>query len=151
MESIISESVICNAYDTSTLAVITTHTVELTSRKLCNLVLCRQHYLLCRSFFIIINKKLGYVIVLSSFIFLWIPIFMIFDTLYRWIFVLVVADDDSARYLLLPSSFVDFAGSSERIIIFPIFALVLGALLLITGIYIVKNSSVNLSGTKRKT
>ena len=58
--------------------------------------------------------------------------------LYKWIFVLVVTDDEAVSSLFSNLSFVDFTGSSAGISIFFISVLVIGISLFSTGIYIIK-------------
>ena len=57
-------------------------------------------------------KNLGYSLILSSFLFLWIPIAMILDTLYWW-----VQMETSNEEVLRSSQIIDFGGSPVSLIV----------------------------------
>ncbi len=83
------------------------------------------------------NKKIGYALILSSFIFLFAPIILIFNTLYASIWGLLF-DKDAGH--VLSSPVIDFAFASEIGIILIVFELVVGILLFSAGIYVVRLS-----------
>ena len=90
-------------------------------------------------FFIMLNnKKLGWALILSSFLFLSIPVFVAFQGLYRWGIILI--NDGLYASSFLPSPMIDFAGSPEKIASFVVGMFVIGILLFIGGIYIIRRS-----------
>ncbi len=88
-----------------------------------------------------LNKKLGYALIYSSFIFLFIPVFTIFDNLYRWAFTLV-NNEESIAILLVSSPIIDFGGSPESISNFMVGTSAVGILLFITGLYVIRRSKL---------
>ncbi len=80
------------------------------------------------------KKKLGYTLVLLSFLFLFVPSFVLFDKLYRMILII---GNDKTNDLQISSPIIDFGGSAEGVALYIVSISIVGCLFLCTGIYIV--------------
>ena len=85
------------------------------------------------------NKKLGWALILPSFLFLLIPVVVAFQGLYRWGLTLL-NDEKYVSIVLEPSPLIDFGGSLEGIASFVVGMFVIGISLFIAGIYIIRRS-----------